>query len=140
MRISDWSSDVCSSDLTCRNEAVRESVEVSPAEVEFDEKRRAVLALLGFSAEEPTVTGGNGDGYGLAAVFLRLLDLPDRAVMDVIVIVIGETLESGSAAVEAVGSEIAVDMARCWQRSVERRVGKEWVRTGRYWWSPSHEK
>src|SRR3546814_14495466 len=35
--------------------------------------------------------------------------------MDVIVIVIGETLESGSAAVEAVGSEIAVDMARCWQ-------------------------
>src|SRR3546814_1299289 len=73
---------------TCRNEAVRESVEVSPAEVEFDEKRRAVLALLGFSAEEPTVTGGNGDGYGLAAVFLRLLDLPDRAVMDVIVIVI----------------------------------------------------
>lgn len=100
---------------TCRNEAVRESVEVSPAEVEFDEKRRAVLALLGFSAEEPSVTGGNGDGYGLAAVFLRLLDLPDRAVMDVIVIVIGETLESGSAAVEAVGSEIAVDMARCWQ-------------------------
>src|SRR3546814_12197204 len=143
MRISDWSSDVCSSDLTCRNEAVRESVEVSPAEVEFDEKRRAVLALLGFSAEEPTVTGGNGDGYGLAAVFLRLLDLPDRAVMDVIVIVIGETLESGSAAVEAVGSEIAVDMARWWQaddaffaclRSEGRRVGKEGVSRGRSWW------
>src|SRR3546814_13960563 len=112
MRISDWSSDVCFSDL---------SVEVSPAEVEFDEKRRAVLALLGFSAEEPTVTGGNGDGYGLAAVFLRLLDLPDRAVMDVIVIVIGETLESGSAAGAAV-------------RSDERRVGKECVSTGRSRW------
>src|SRR3546814_17669827 len=91
---------------TCRNEAVRESVEVSPAEVEFDEKRRAVLALLGFSAEEPTVTGGNGDGYGLAAVFLRLLDLPDPAVMDVTVLVIGERIESRRAPGAAGGRAI----------------------------------
>ncbi|MCW0198860.1 ParB N-terminal domain-containing protein [Sphingopyxis sp.] len=100
---------------TCRNEAARESVETCRAEADFDAKRRAVLDLLGFSAEEPTVIGGNGDGFGLAGLFLRLLDLPDRAVMDVIVIVIGETLESGSAAVEAVGTEIGVDMAACWQ-------------------------
>lgn len=99
---------------TCRNEAARESVETCPAEAAFDAKRRAVLLTLGFSPEEPTVTGGNGDGTGLAGLFLRLLDLPDRAVMDVIVIVIGETLESGSAAVEAVGIEIGVDMARIW--------------------------
>src|SRR3546814_9576235 len=32
---------------TCRNEAVAESVETSAAEDKFDEKRRAVLALLG---------------------------------------------------------------------------------------------
>src|SRR3546814_2183369 len=64
---------------TCRNEAARESVETCRAEAEFDAKRRAVLALLGFSAEEPTVTGGNGDGTGLAGLFLRLLDLPDIA-------------------------------------------------------------
>ncbi|MCW0199887.1 ParB N-terminal domain-containing protein [Sphingopyxis sp.] len=100
---------------TCRNEAARESVETCAAEAAFDAKRRAVLDLLGFSPEEPTVTGGNGDDFGLAGLFLRLLDLPDRAVMDVIVIVIGETLESGSAAVEAVGTEIGVDMGRYWQ-------------------------
>src|SRR3546814_9298213 len=100
---------------TCRNEAARESVETCPAEAAFDAKRRAVLDLLGFSPEEPTVTGGNGDGFGLAGLFLRLLDLPDRAVLDVIVIVIGETLESGSAAVEAAGTEIGVDMASYWQ-------------------------
>ena len=100
---------------TCRNEAARESVETSPAEATFDAKRRAILDLLGFSPEEPTVTGGNGDGFGLAGLFLRLLELPDRAVMDVIVIVIGETLESGSAAVEAVGTEIGVDMTSYWQ-------------------------
>src|SRR5690606_29553866 len=100
---------------TARNDAVRESVETCKGETDFDEKRRAVLALLGFSPEEPTVTGGNGDPYGLVGVFLRLLDLPDRAVMDVVMIVIGETLAAGSAAVEAVGGEIGVDMTRYWQ-------------------------
>src|SRR3546814_3851135 len=75
---------------TCRNEAARESVETCRAETEFDAQRRAVLALLGFSPDEPTVTDGHGDGAGLAGVFLRLLDLPDRAVMDVIVIIRSE--------------------------------------------------
>src|SRR3546814_12992623 len=100
---------------TGRNEAVRESGEAWRAEAAFDERRRAVLALLDFSPEEPTVTGGNANGTGLVDVFLRLLDLPDRAVMDVIVIAIGESLASGSAAVEAAGLEIGVDMARFWQ-------------------------
>jgi ParB family chromosome partitioning protein len=98
-----------------RNEDVRDSLDNSKAEADFDERRRAVLAVLGFSAEEPTVTGGNGDDYGVVGIFHRLLDLPDTVVMEVIAIVMGETLASGSAAVEAVGLEIGVDMARCWQ-------------------------
>jgi len=100
---------------TTRNDEIRESLETSRGETEFDEKRRSVLALLGFSGEEPAVTGGNGDDYGLAGVFLRLLELPDCAVMDVIAIVIGEALAAGSAAVEAVGLHIGVDMADWWQ-------------------------
>jgi len=98
-----------------RNDEVRDSLDNSKAEADFDERRRAVLAVLGFSAEEPTVTGGNGDDYGVVGIFQRLLDLPDTIVMEVIAIVMGETLASGSAAVEAVGMEIGVDMARCWQ-------------------------
>jgi len=98
-----------------RNDEVRESVETSRGEAVFDERRRAVLDLLGFSAEEPTVTGGNGDDYGVAGLFLRLIELPDPAVMEVIAVVIGETLAAGSAAVEAVGSEIGIDMADWWQ-------------------------
>ena len=50
----------------------------------------------------------------LAELFQRLLDLPDRAVTDVIAIVMGETLFAGSAAVEAVGLHIGVDMAAWW--------------------------
>ncbi|WP_380926122.1 ParB/RepB/Spo0J family partition protein [Sphingomonas leidyi] len=98
-----------------QNDAVRESVETCIGETCFDECRRAVLALLGFSSDEPTVTGGNGDGFGLVGIFRRLLELDDAAVMEVIAIVMGETLASGSAAVEAVGLQIGVDMASYWR-------------------------
>jgi ParB family transcriptional regulator, chromosome partitioning protein len=97
-----------------RNDAIAESIETSAAESRFDEKRRAVLALLGFSAEEPTVTGGNGNSEGTAEIFARLLALADADVLAVLAIVMGETMEAGSAVVEAVGSYLAVDMASLW--------------------------
>jgi ParB family chromosome partitioning protein len=100
---------------TTRNDKMRESLETSPAETVFDEHRRAVLAVLEFSPEEPTVTGGNGDDYGVAGIFLRLIELPDLVVMDIITVIMGETLASGSAAVAAVGTQIGVDMADWWQ-------------------------
>ncbi len=104
---------------TSRSDAVRESVENCEGEALFDAKRRAVLDLLGFSPEEPTVTGGVGgtwgDDLGLAHLFLRLLPLTDEALGQVIAIAMGETLAAGSAAVEAVGSEIGLDMALYWQ-------------------------
>ena len=98
-----------------RSDAVRESVETCKGETDFDAKRRSVLDLLNYSPEEPTVTGGNGDPSGLVGLFFALLGLTDRAVMQVIAIVMGETLAVGSATVEAVGGEIGVDMARYWQ-------------------------
>ncbi|MCM8732433.1 ParB/RepB/Spo0J family partition protein [Hephaestia sp. GCM10023244] len=100
---------------TARSDAIGESVESGRAEAAFDERRRAVLALLDVDPDTPTVTRGNADPYKLVALFLRLLDLPDAAVMEVVAIVMGETLASGSAAVEAVGLHIGVDMARYWQ-------------------------
>lgn len=98
-----------------RNDAVRESVETCRGETVFDEKRRAVLALLGFDPERETVVRNRADDYELVRLFLRLLDLPDPAVMDVIAVVMGETLASGGAAVEAVGTHLGVAMADWWQ-------------------------
>jgi ParB family chromosome partitioning protein len=100
---------------TTRNDEVRESLETCRGETLFDERRRAVLGVLGFSPEEPTVTGGNGDDYGVAGIFLRLIDLSDPVVMEIITVVMGETLASGSAAVAAAGMQIGVDMADWWQ-------------------------
>jgi ParB family chromosome partitioning protein len=98
-----------------RNDEVRESLETCRGETVFDARRRAVLGVLGFSPEEPTITGGNGDDYGVAGIFLRLIDLPDAIVMEIITVIMGETLASGSAAVAAVGVQIGVDMADWWQ-------------------------
>ena len=100
---------------SARQDAVRESLETCPAEAAFDAKRRAVLDLLGFSPEEPTVTGGNGDPYGLVGLFLRLAELPDEAVMAAVAVVMGETLAAGSAAVEALGGAVGLAMAQWWQ-------------------------
>ena len=99
---------------TSRNEAVRDSLDNAPAEAAFDERRRAVLAMLGFSAEEPTVIGGSGEVYGISGLFGRLIELPDAVIMEVVTIVMGEALASGSAAVEAVGLHVGVDMTRWW--------------------------
>lgn len=97
------------------NPATAESVETCAGEGAFDQRRCAVLALLGFDPERPTVAGGNGSDYDLTAVFVRLLALPDTSVSEVIGIVIGETLAAGSAVVEAVGLEIGVKMGAAWQ-------------------------
>jgi ParB family chromosome partitioning protein len=98
-----------------RNDDVRESVETSPGEARFDEHRRAVLAVLGLSDEEPTVTGGNGDDHGLCQIFHRLLELPDGVVLDIVAVAMGETLAVGSAAVDAVGNQLGIDIADWWQ-------------------------
>jgi ParB family chromosome partitioning protein len=98
---------------SARNDAIQESVENARAEAGFDERRRAVLDLLHADPDAPTVTGC--DENGVTGIFLRLIDLPDTAVLDVLAIVMGETLARGSAEVEVVGAEIGVGMAAWWQ-------------------------
>jgi ParB family chromosome partitioning protein len=98
----------------CPKDAVQESVETSNAEVLFDERCRAVLALLGFGAEDPSVTGRYGQRQ-FAPVFARLLELPDALVLEITAIVMGETLAAGSEAVEMIGHCLGVDMAKTWQ-------------------------
>ncbi|PJI88468.1 chromosome partitioning protein ParB [Sphingomonas koreensis] len=97
-----------------QNDAISESVEACASEAAFDEKRRAVLALLGFDPETPTVTGGYEGEHGVAGLFARLIELPDPAVLDVLAIVMGETLEAGSALIELLGPMFGTDMAKVW--------------------------
>jgi ParB family transcriptional regulator, chromosome partitioning protein len=101
-------------DQRSRNAAVTESIETSVAEARFDERRRAVLAVLGFDPESPEVTKGHEPEQGITGLFARLLEIPDRTVMEVLAIVMAETLASGSCLIESIGLHIGIDMADYW--------------------------
>jgi len=93
---------------------VQESVETCGAETMFDERRRAVLGVLGFDGEDLTVTGSHSGHRQFAPIFARLLELPDPVVLEILAIVMGETLAAGSEAVEMIGQYLDVDMAKVW--------------------------
>lgn len=97
-----------------RSEAITESVETSLAETRFDERRRAVLAVLGFDGDEPSVTLQHEPSNGITGLFARLLELPDCVVMEVLAIVMAETLASGTSLIETLGIHLGVNMADYW--------------------------
>jgi ParB family chromosome partitioning protein len=97
------------------SDAIAESVENCASEAVFDEKRRAILALLGFDPETPTVSGGFGGEHGIAGLLVRLIELPDPQVLDILAIVMAETLEAGSQLIELLGPLVGTDMSKVWQ-------------------------
>lgn len=101
-------------DQRTRNDAVNESIESCPAETAFDERRRAVLGVLGFDAERASVTSDRYSGNHLGPLVERLLELPDLVVMEVAAVVMAETLATGSELIETLGVHLSVDMARYW--------------------------
>jgi ParB family chromosome partitioning protein len=98
-----------------RNDAVRESVETCLGETAFDGHRRAALDLLGMDAERAHLTRNRDDPQELVSLFLRLIHLPDPDVLAILAVVMGETLASGSPAVEAVGQLLGTRMEDHWQ-------------------------
>lgn len=98
-----------------QGDAITESIETCASEAIFDVKRRRLLALLGFDADTPTIFGGYTGEQGIAGLFTQLLGLSDSDVLDILAIVMGETLESGSALIELLGVHLHVDMATVWQ-------------------------
>ena len=97
-----------------RTQAISESVETCLAETRFDERRRAVLAVLGYDADEPSVTLQHEPVNGITGLFARLLDLPDSVVMEVLAIVMAETLASGTSLIETLGLHLGINMADYW--------------------------
>jgi ParB family transcriptional regulator, chromosome partitioning protein len=97
-----------------RNEAVTESVEVSAAEARFDAKRRAILALLGFDAEAPSVVGGVARGEGVSDLLAKLLAMDEAKVRDIMALIMAETLDVRSDVIDALGTHFEIDMASDW--------------------------
>lgn len=89
------------------------SLAASPAEAAFAERRQDVAAILDLGKDVDQVLGRRGIG-GVATVFARLLSAPDEAVLAVAAVVMAESLEAGSEAVDAAGAWLKVDIARFW--------------------------
>src|SRR3546814_20133106 len=126
MRISDWSSDVCSSDLPS-SLPLRLDGEV-PNLGKFAACRRVARTIYLGSA--PTATASNR-GIEDRRVKLGCV-MPGESPA-----VFGDALRRLSTA----ATYLYPDGPRYWystQRSEERRVGQECVSTCRYRWSPAH--
>ncbi|MFT5331031.1 MAG: ParB family chromosome partitioning protein [Parasphingorhabdus sp.] len=101
-------------DQRSRKDAITESIETSVAEARFDERRRAALDVLGFDADESHVVLGHEPHNGISGLLLRLLDIPDAAVMDILSVVMAETLAAGSELIETLGVHLDVEMSDYW--------------------------
>jgi ParB family chromosome partitioning protein len=90
-------------------------VEGSAAEATLRARRAEIGALLGLSDDRAWIVQGNCDSYQTVAIFARLLALSDDDVLRALALVMAETLEAGSAVVEAVGVHLRLDLRGQWQ-------------------------
>jgi ParB family chromosome partitioning protein len=100
---------------TAKNEAIAGSIAASTTTARLNARRAEVAALLGIKEECQRIVGGNGDSHQTVAVFARLLALSDDDVSRILALVMAETLEAGSATVEAVGVQLRVYLGGQWQ-------------------------
>jgi len=97
-----------------RKDATVDSVRGGVAETRFEERRAAILAVLDFDADEPSVTQGREPCNGKSGLLLRLLDLPDKVVLEILGVVMAETLAAGTGLIETLGVHLDVEMADYW--------------------------
>lgn len=100
---------------TTRKEETADSVAKSKAEAGLAEERKAVLTFLGLPAHGHSVVRSNGDDYRVVELFTKLLSLSDDEVLRVLAIVMAETVQAGTAVVEALGTHLKVDMRDYWE-------------------------
>lgn len=98
-----------------RDETVEASIKASASEAVFAAKRVEIAALLGDTADDGTIIAGRSDDFDTVDFFVHLLKLTDEDVLRILALVMGESLQAGSAVVEALGVHLKLDMASVWQ-------------------------
>lgn len=107
-----WS--VRPAETASRNEAIAASLAASPSTKTLAERRRTMLDRLGFEESRDAICQVRY-GSDLVPILHRLLQLDDGDVMQVMALVMAETLAVGSEAVEYLGRHMSMDMADRWQ-------------------------
>src|SRR3546814_18011138 len=122
MRISDWSSDVCSSDLEFRLEPVDQRRPITVEHPQRQPQRPHILTAQGFLVAE--AEGLHRIHRRLADVQLEELPFRQAAVLERVRFIL------------RLGQVAGAEFAFVGDRSEERRVGRAWVSTCESRWSP----
>src|SRR3546814_12031812 len=130
MRISDWSSDVCSSDLQA-HPIVAKGKQVSTAEVQMGDA--GTVGLVAPRDLTVTVPSGALPAMQAKVVYAGPIKAPIKAGQHIADLVI-QMPDTGPQTVPLVAASDVGEAGffrPAWHRSEERRGGKEWVRSGR---------
>lgn len=98
-----------------RRADIAESLATCPAQLEFAARRAALLAMIGLADDEPSLCDMRGGEALLLRLFQRFLDLPDKSCLDIVAMLMAESLACGSAALAHLGPLLGVDMGRWWR-------------------------
>src|SRR3546814_19414509 len=135
MRISDWSSDVCSSDLC---ETIRLEQNYRSTGTILGAANGLIAKNTGRLGKELWTDGNDGEAIQLYAAFNEY-DEADFVVNRMREHLDGRCAHADLAVLYRMGAQSRVlDEALIRARSEERRVGKECVSTCRSRWSPIH--
>lgn len=111
--------DVTADPQRANSKAIAASLEDNSAQQAFSKAQGQVMKLLdiGSDCDVPVVyhTPYHGRGLDVHVLFAKLMELDDKAVMQILTYIVAETLDCGSAMIEGLGSMLGVDMARSWK-------------------------
>src|SRR3546814_20376219 len=146
MRISDWSSDVCSSDLKEKSTIIQDNAKrllrlfqelldfrkIEDNEVELSIKEVDIVPVIENIARQfNEITEQKGIRF-IAELPESMLTGTDTSKLEKIILNLLSNSFQHTSHVDLIKREL--------KRSIERRVGKECVRTCQSWWWPNNEK
>ena len=97
------------------NEAIGTAIGALPTQVAFNTLRDEMASVLGLGDDEESLVAYDASGARTAAVFAKLLEMPDKDLNRLLAVVMAETLAAGTALIDTLGQQLTVDVGATWQ-------------------------
>lgn len=97
------------------SEAIGAAIAALPTQAAFSALRDEMVSTLGLGDDEGALVANDASGARTAAVFAKLLEMHDKDVTRLLAVVMAETLAAGTALIDALGQQLAVDVGAQWQ-------------------------
>jgi ParB family chromosome partitioning protein len=95
--------------------AIGEAVAGLASESAFVKRRAKAAKMLRVDTDSAPIVGHDASGYRTTEVFARLLDMTDAQVLQVLAVVMAETLAAGADLIDILGQRLKVDCLQHWQ-------------------------